>query len=108
MSKMVTKQDVLDSLQEVFDPELQITIVELGLVYDVKFEQKDEGTHAEIDLTLTSPGCPVAPEIMANTHRAALKTDGVDSVHVNLVWSPRWDPKIHASDDAKMDMDIWD
>ena len=40
---MVTKQDVLDSLQEVFDPELQITIVELGLVYDVKFEQNDEG-----------------------------------------------------------------
>ena len=70
---MVTKQDVLDSLQEVFDPELQITIVELGLVYDVKFEQKDEGTHAEIDLTLTSPGCPVAPEIMANTHRACIE-----------------------------------
>jgi len=105
---MVTKQDVLDCLQEVFDPELQITIVELGLVYDVKFEQKDEGTHAEIDLTLTSPGCPVAPEIMANAHRAALKTEGVDSVHVNLVWTPRWDPKIHASEDAKMDMDIWD
>ena len=67
-----------------------------------------EGQHAEIDMTLTSPGCPVAAEIMAATHRAALKTEGIDSVHVNLVWTPRWDPKIHANEDAKMDMGIWD
>jgi metal-sulfur cluster biosynthetic enzyme len=45
---------------------------------------------------------------MAATHRAALKTEGIDSVHVNLVWTPRWDPKIHANEDAKMDMGIWD
>ena len=45
---------------------------------------------------------------MAAAHRAALQTDGLASVHINLVWTPRWDPKIHASEDARMDMGIWD
>ncbi len=105
---MVEESNVLDALQAVEDPELDISIVELGLVYGVRLEQRDEGTHAEIDLTLTSPGCPAAPEIMAAAHRAALKTDGLESVHINLVWSPRWDPRVHASEDARMDMGIWE
>jgi metal-sulfur cluster biosynthetic enzyme len=95
-------------LDTVEDPELHLSIVELGLVYDVRFEQKEGKNHAEIDITLTSPGCPAAPEIMAAAHRAALQANGVESVHINLVWSPRWDPKIHASEDAKMEMGIWD
>ncbi|MBT5282095.1 MAG: metal-sulfur cluster assembly factor [Euryarchaeota archaeon] len=105
---MVEESNVLDALQTVEDPELDISIVELGLVYGVRFEQRDEGTHAEIDLTLTSPGCPAAPEIMAAAHRAALLTEGLSSVHINLVWSPRWDPRVHASEDARMDMGIWE
>jgi len=105
---MVDKEAVLVQLDEVEDPELELSIVELGLVYDVRIETKDDVQHAEIDMTLTSPGCPAAAEIMAATHRAALSTEGLDSVHVNLVWTPRWDPKIHASEDAKMDMGIWD
>ena len=105
---MTTKEAVMDKLDDVEDPELELSIVELGLVYDVRFEEKDEGLHAEVDLTLTSPGCPAAPEIMAAAHRAALKTDGLSSVHINLVWTPRWDPKVHASEDARMDMGIWD
>ena len=105
---MTDKTTVLVQLDEVEDPELEISIVELGLVYDVRIETNEIGLHAEIDMTLTSPGCPAAAEIMAATHRAALTTEGIDSVHVNLVWSPRWDPKVHASEDAKMDMGIWD
>ena len=105
---MVEESHVLDALQTVEDPELDISIVALGLVYGVRFDQRDEGTHAEIDLTLTSPGCPAAPEIMAAAHRAALQTEGLSTVHINLVWSPRWDPRVHASEDARMDMGIWD
>jgi metal-sulfur cluster biosynthetic enzyme len=105
---MVEKTHVMESLQSVEDPELDISIVDLGLVYAVRFENRDEGIHAEIDLTLTSPGCPAAPEIMAAAHRAALQTNGLDSVHINLVWSPRWDPRVHATEDARMDMGIWD
>ena len=103
---MVTKEEVLNALDEGEDPELDLSIVELGLVYDVRFESKDGVEHAEVDMTLTSPGCPAAAEIMAAAHRAALNV--VESVHINLVWSPRWDPKIHASEDARMDMGIWD
>ena len=105
---MTTKEAVMVQLDEVEDPELDLSIVELGLVYDVRFEEKDEGLHAEVDLTLTSPGCPAAPEIMAAAHRAALQTEGLTSVHITLVWKPRWDPKIPASEDARMDMGIWD
>ena len=105
---MTDKSTVMVQLDEVEDPELEISIVELGLVYDVRIETRENVLHAEIDMTLTSPGCPAAAEIMAATHRAALTTEGIDSVHVNLVWSPRWDPKVHASEDAKMDMGIWD
>jgi len=101
-----TKELVMEALDAVEDPELHISIVELGLVYDVRFEEKEGLTHAEVDMTLTSPGCPAAAEIMAAAHRAAL--NAVESVHINLVWTPRWDPKIHASEDARMDMGIWD
>mgnify|MGYP005681517979 FL=1 len=62
---MVKKEQVMNALQSVEDPELEISIVELGLVYDVRFEDREGDKHAEIDLTLTSPGCPAAPEIMA-------------------------------------------
>ena len=105
---MSDEKQVFDALDQVEDPELKISIVELGLVYAVRFEDKDGGTHAEIDLTLTSPGCPAAPEIMAAAHRAALTASSVDSVHINLVWTPRWNPRVHASEDARMDMGIWD
>ena len=71
---MATKESVMVQLDEVEDPELELSIVELGLVYDVRFEDKEEGLHAEVDLTLTSPGCPAAPEIMAAAHRAATGT----------------------------------
>ena len=101
------EEKVMVALNEVIDPELDLSIIELGLVYGLRFEDKPEGRHVEIDMTLTSPGCPVAPEIMAATHRAALSVEDIESVHVNLVWTPRWDPKIHAGEDAKMEMGIW-
>tara|TARA_B100001996_G_scaffold308165_1_gene249645 strand:+ start:59 stop:370 length:312 start_codon:yes stop_codon:yes gene_type:complete len=103
---MALRDEIMNALDEVEDPELKLSIVELGLVYDIRIEDRDGVSHAEVDMTLTSPGCPAAAEIMAATHRAALTA--IESVHVNLVWSPRWDPKIHASEDAKMDMGIWD
>ena len=104
---MVEESDIIDSLGEVEDPEMKISVTELGLIYDIRIEDRDEGVHAEIDMTLTSPGCPVAPEIMAAVHRSALSTEGVDSVHVNLTFSPPWDPRIHASEDARFDLGVF-
>ena len=104
---MVGESEIMQSLRGVEDPEMKMSIIELGLIYAVRVEEGDEGVHAEIDMTLTSPGCPVAPEIMAAVHRSALSTDGVDSVHVNLTFSPPWDPRVHASEDAKFDLGVF-
>ena len=100
---MSNESEVMASLSNVEDPELKLKVTELGLIYSVKIE----AAHVEVDMTLTSPGCPVAPELMAAVHRAALATDGIDSVHVNLTFSPLWDPKVHASEDAQFDLGIF-
>jgi len=104
---MVGESEIMQSLRDVEDPEMKMSITELGLIYAVRVEERDEGVHAEIDMTLTSPGCPVAPEIMAAVHRSALATEGVDSVHVNLTFSPPWDPRVHASEDARFDLGVF-
>ena len=104
---MVEEAEIMQSLRDVEDPEMKMSIVELGLIYAVRVEEGDEGVHAEIDMTLTSPGCPVAPEIMAAVHRSALSTEGVDSVHVNLTFSPPGDPRVHASEDARFDLGVF-
>ena len=104
---MVGESEIMQSLRGVEDPEMKMSIIELGLIYAVWVVEGDEGVHAEIDMTLTSPGCPVAPEIMAAVHRSALSTEGVDSVHVNLTFSPPWDPRVHASEDARFDLGVF-
>ena len=104
---MVEEAEIMQSLRDVEDPEMKMSITELGLIYAVRIEEGDEGVHAEIDMTLTSPGCPVAPEIMAAVHRSALATEGVDSVHVTLTFSPPWDPRVHASEDARFDLGVF-
>ena len=96
-------EDVMDALAEVIDPEMGISVTELGLIYDVE----NQGGHLEVTMTLTSPGCPVAPEIMAAVHRAALSVDEVESVHVNLTFSPLWDPRVHATEDAQMELGVF-
>ena len=104
---MVSEEEVLNSLRPVEDPEMKISVIELGLIYDIRMEGGEEGPHVEIDMTLTSPGCPIAPELMAAVHRAAVQTPGVHSAHVNLTFSPLWDPKIHASEDARIDLGVF-
>ncbi len=100
---MNSNDTVLDALSEVVDPEMGISVTELGLIYGVERKQG----HVEVTMTLTSPGCPVAPEIMAAVHRAALSVEDVESVHVNLTFSPVWNPRIHATEDAQMELGVF-
>lgn len=86
-----------DALREVYDPEIPVNIVELGLVY--RLEVKDGG-RVEVDMTLTSPGCPVAPQIMADAETRLSAVEGVATVDINLVWTPLWTPEM-MSDAAK-------
>jgi metal-sulfur cluster biosynthetic enzyme len=76
------------ALRRVKDPELNLNILDLGLVYDIAVEGKD----VRIDMSLTSPGCPSGPEIMGDAERQMKDIPGVGNVAVNLVWSPPWTP----------------
>jgi metal-sulfur cluster biosynthetic enzyme len=76
------------ALRKVKDPDLNLNIVDLGLVYDVRVT----GTDVEVDMSLTSPGCPSGPEIMADAERILKAMPGVGTVTINLVWSPFWTP----------------
>lgn len=76
-------------LRRVKDPELNLNIVDLGLVYDVQVE----GATVKVDMSLTSPGCPSGPEIMGEAEQQLRGLPGVGDVQMNLVWSPPWTPE---------------
>jgi metal-sulfur cluster biosynthetic enzyme len=76
------------ALRRVKDPDLNLNIVDLGLVYDVRLIGKD----VEVDMSLTSPGCPSGPEIMSDAERILKAVPGVGEVTINLVWTPFWSP----------------
>jgi len=77
------------ALRKVKDPELNLNIMDLGLVYEVAVDEGD----VLIDMTLTSPGCPAGPQIMGDVERTLKAMPGVNSVILNLVWQPFWSPE---------------
>jgi len=97
---------VTEALRTVIDPELNLNIVDLGLVRRVEFEE--ETSEITVGLTLTSPMCPMGPEIMNAVRLKTLTVEGVRQVQVDLVWSPPWDPRVDASEDVRAEMGIWD
>lgn len=97
-------EELWEVVRQIQDPELRMSIVDLGLVYHVEID--DEGL-VTIDLTLTSPGCPVGPMIQGQAYHMLTQIEGVEDVEVNLVWDPPWDPKTMASEEVKMMLGIW-
>lgn len=87
---MVTEEQVRNSLMMVIDPELGINIVDLGLVYDIRIDKSEEGFVVEVEMTLTSPGCPLAPVIDKMVREEVSKIPGVVEVELDLVWDPPW------------------
>jgi len=94
------KGEILEALKVVRDPEIPVNVVDLGLVY--KLDVDDEG-HVDIDMTLTSMGCPVQDLIQSDAELAVMKVDGVSRVSVDFVWSPPWTPQ-KMTDDGKKQM----
>lgn len=101
---MASEQQVLEALKTVFDPEIGINIVDLGLVYGVESPTEDS---VKIQFTLTSPACPVGPMIKAQIEQAASTIEGVDTVESEIVFSPPWDPREMCSDEAKFELGIF-
>lgn len=87
---MVEAEDVRAALSEVYDPEIPVNIVDLGLVYDIELDEEDDSVHVE--MTLTSMGCPIADSIKRNVATAARGVEGIQDVSVELVWEPPWSP----------------
>src|SRR5438045_9744023 len=85
---VVSEDQVKLALRRVKDPDLQLNIIDLGLVYGIAVD----GTTVKVDMTLTSPACPSGPELMTNAERAVMTLPGVEQGEANLVWRPFWPP----------------
>lgn len=86
---MITQEQAIEALKRIEDPEVGLNIVDLGLVYDIEIE----GNAVTVRMTLTSPGCPVGPQILNGSKMVLQELDGVDEVNVELVWEPFWTPE---------------
>ena len=86
---VVSEDQVKLALRRVKDPDLQLNIVDLGLVYGIAVD----GTTVKVDMTLTSRACPSGPELMTNAEAEVKAIPGVEKVEVNLVWAPFWTPE---------------
>lgn len=102
-TQIPTEEEMMEKLREVKDPELDMSIVELGLVYGVDY---DDG-EVMVSMTLTSPGCPLGPVIRGEAYAKLRELPGVKDVDVQIVWSPPWDPRTMASEDVRMALGIW-
>lgn len=87
---MTLRDQIYDQLRTVFDPELGINVVDLGLIYDVKV---DDNKNVEVTMTLTTPGCPLHDSISSGVKHAVHYLDEVEDVQVNIVWNPPWSPE---------------
>jgi metal-sulfur cluster biosynthetic enzyme len=93
---MATVDEVTDALRDVIDPELGLDFVELGLIYDVAVD----GGDVTVTYTLTSPGCPIGPQVSEQIEEFVSELDGVDGVQSTMTFTPPWTPE-RMSEDAK-------
>ncbi len=93
---MISVEDVNDALREVIDPELGLDFVELGLIYEVEIEDST----VRVTYTLTSPGCPIGPQVSEQIEEFVGELDGVEDVQATMTFSPPWTPEL-MSEDAK-------
>ena len=103
MVTQFTRDDVKEGLKNVYDPEIGINVVDLGLVYDADIEENGD---VLVTMTLTSLGCPLGPVIVQEVANALRDLPGIGTVDVKLVWSPPWTPDM-MSDEAKDELGIW-
>ena len=99
------RERVIESLRTVNDPEIPVNIYDLGLIYRVDVDEASGGV--DIDMTLTSPACPVAELIPGQVHKAVAGVEGVGRVKVGLVWEPKWTVE-RMSEDARLVLDMMD
>ena len=97
---MTTTEEITKALKQVYDPELGVNVVDLGLVYGTEL---DGDGNVRVTMTLTSPGCPVGPMMGEMVQDALAPLDGIKQVDVDVVWAPPWRPDM-MSEDAKLEL----
>jgi metal-sulfur cluster biosynthetic enzyme len=98
----VKQEDVIEVLKNVYDPELQMDIVNLGLIYGVEV---GDGNAVRVKMTLTSPACPYGPALIAETKNTVLMLHGVKTADVELVFTPPWGPE-RMSEEARLELGL--
>lgn len=102
----VSEKQLWDQLKTVYDPEIPVNIVDLGLVYDCQVKEQDDGSRrVEVKMTLTAPGCGMGPAIAADAQSKVLTVPGVDEADVELVWDPPWNQNM-ISEAGKMKLGL--
>ena len=96
------KEQIVSEIKKIYDPEIPVNIYELGLIYKIEIK---EAKKVNIDMTLTSPNCPVAESLPKMVKDNILKLEGVDDVDLNLVWDPPW-TKDKMSEAAKLELNL--
>ena len=97
---MELKEKIIDEIKKIYDPELPVNIYDLGLIYDVRVNEEHD---VEIDMTLTSPNCPVAESLPLDIEKKIKSIDEIKSCKVNVVFEPAWN-KDMMSDEAKLEL----
>jgi len=100
----LNKEEIIEAIRPVEDPDLGMSLVEMGLIYDVAIDKEN---NINIKMTLSSPACPIGPQLMTDVDMAVRTLDGVSQVNVELVWDPPWDPETMAADSVKDALGIW-
>ena len=96
------KNKVIEEIKKIYDPEIPVNIYELGLIYKIEVDEKNK---VDIDMTLTSPNCPVAESLPKEVKNNIIKVEGVSDVNLNLVWEPPWN-KDKMSEAAKLELNL--
>ena len=99
---MNLKEKIIVEIKKIYDPEIPVNIYDLGLIYDIKVEDKNT---AKIKMTLTSPNCPVAESLPKEVKDGIMQVEGIENVDLDLVWDPPWD-KDRMSEAAKLELNL--
>ncbi|MAJ22338.1 MAG: SUF system Fe-S cluster assembly protein [Candidatus Pelagibacter sp. TMED64] len=97
-----TKKIIIDEIKKIYDPEIPVNIYELGLIYNLEVDEKN---NVKVDMTLTSPNCPVAESLPNQVKENIKKIKGVNNVDLQLVWEPPW-TKDRMSESAKLELNL--
>ena len=97
------KDKVIAEIKKIYDPEIPVNIYELGLIYDINVDDKN---NVKINMTLTTPNCPVAESLPKEVQDSVKTIKGINDVNLKLVWEPPWD-KSMMSEAAKLELNLW-